>query len=83
MRPTLKWSRTRNAKRKLRNGPRLTFKDVEHEEVMDLIEKHRLMGIGLGYIDMHLPASVILTGVPLLTLDKKLHEVSLKLELTR
>ena len=50
---------------------------------MDFIEKHRHMGIGLEYIDMHLPAPAILTGVPLWTLDKKLHEVSLKLELTR
>lgn len=46
---------------------------------MGLIEKHRLIGKGLGYIDMHLLASAILTGVTLWTLDKKLHEVSLKL----
>ena len=54
---------------------------AEHEEVMGLIEKHRLMGKGLGYIDMHLLASAILTGVTLWTLDKKLHEVSLKMQI--
>ena len=27
---------------------------AEHEEVMEFIERHRLMGKGLGYIDVHL-----------------------------
>lgn len=52
---------------------------VEHEEVMQFIEDHVLMGKGLGYIDMHLIASAMLTGVPIWTLDKKLNEVSSKL----
>ncbi|MBM4135617.1 MAG: type II toxin-antitoxin system VapC family toxin [Nitrospira sp.] len=54
---------------------------VEHEEVMQFIENYSLMGKGLGYIDMHLIASAILTRVPLWTLDKKLNEVSSKLGL--
>ena len=53
---------------------------AEHEEVIGLIEKHGLMGMGLGSIDIHLLASAILTGAPLWTLDKKLHEVSLRLK---
>jgi len=53
---------------------------AEHEEVMQFIENYSLMGKGLGYIDMHLLASAILSGVPLWTLDKKLQEVSLKLK---
>ena len=52
---------------------------AEHEEVMQFIENHSLMGKGLGYIDMHLLASAILSRVPLWTLDKKLKHVSLKL----
>jgi predicted nucleic acid-binding protein len=52
---------------------------AEHEEVMALIEKKRLMGKGLGYIDMSLLASAILTGVPLWTLDKKLAHASAEL----
>jgi hypothetical protein len=39
------------------------------------------MGKGLGYVDMHLLASVILTRVSLWTLDKKLNEVAVKLRL--
>ena len=52
-----------------------------HEEVMRFIEHYGLMGKGLGYIDMHLLASAILTKVPLWTLDKKLNEVAVKLDL--
>ena len=52
-----------------------------HEEVMQFIEPHGLMGKGLGYVDMHLLASARLTGVAIWTLDKRLHEVALKLGL--
>jgi predicted nucleic acid-binding protein len=54
---------------------------ADHEEVMQFIENHRLMGKGLGYIDMHLLASAMLTAVPLWTLDKNLNEIALMLEL--
>ena len=54
---------------------------AEHEEVLQFIENYRLMGKGLGYIDMHLLSSAILTQVPLWTLDKKLNEVAVKLKL--
>jgi hypothetical protein len=33
---------------------------AEHDELMQFIENHSLMGKGLGYIDMHLFASAIL-----------------------
>lgn len=52
---------------------------AEHEEVMQFIESNKLMGKGLGYVDVHLIASAALTGVPIWTLDKKLDEVSSKL----
>lgn len=54
---------------------------AEHEELMQFIENYSLMGKGLGYIDMHLLASAIMTKVPLWTLDKRLNEVAVKLEL--
>ena len=54
---------------------------AEHEEVMQFIENNRLMGKGLGYIDMHLLSSAILTKVPLWTLDKRLTQISIKLGL--
>ncbi len=52
---------------------------AKHEEVMAFIEANGLMGRGLGYIDMHLSASAILTGIPLWTFDKKLDETNKKL----
>ena len=53
---------------------------AEHQEVMRLIEKRKLQGKGLGYIDMHLLASAVLTGIPLWTLDSKLKQVAVKLK---
>jgi predicted nucleic acid-binding protein len=48
---------------------------AEHEDVMTFIEKYRLMGKGLGYIDMHLLASAVLTNISIWTFDKKLNEI--------
>jgi len=56
---------------------------VDHEEVMGFIEKNRLMGKGLGYIDMHLLASAKLTNVSLWTLDKRLKDTSAALGLKK
>jgi predicted nucleic acid-binding protein len=52
-----------------------------HAEVMQFIEIYRRLGLGLGYIDMHLLASALLTHVPLWTLDQRLHEVAVRLKL--
>jgi len=49
---------------------------AEHEEVLGFIENHRLMGKGLGFIDVHLLASAMLTNLPLWTLDKRLNSTS-------
>jgi hypothetical protein len=49
---------------------------AEHEEVLQFIENRRLMGKGLGYIDIHLIASAVLTEVPLWTFDERLKEIS-------
>lgn len=53
-----------------------TTAHVEHEEVMLFIENYHLMGKGLGYIDMHLLASSMLSQVRLWTLDRKLKDIS-------
>ena len=49
---------------------------VDHEEAIKFIDNHQLMRKGLGYIDMHLLASAIITHIPLWTLDKRLKDVS-------
>ena len=48
-------------------------------EVLALIEKHALMGRGIGYIDAHLCASARLSGAQLWTRDKRLHAVAFEL----
>jgi len=50
---------------------------ADDHEVFQFIEDHKLMGKGLGYIDIHLLMSAMLTRIPLWTIDKRLHEVSL------
>ncbi|MHB8882046.1 MAG: type II toxin-antitoxin system VapC family toxin [Thermodesulfovibrionales bacterium] len=54
---------------------------AEHDEVLQFIENYKLMGKGLGYVDMHLITSAVLTKVPIWTLDKKLKDVSSRLDL--
>lgn len=47
---------------------------AKDEEVLDFIERHRLMGQGLGYVDVHLLAAVALSApAALWTRDKRLH----------
>ena len=49
---------------------------AEYEEILVFIESNRLMGKGLGYVDVHLIASALLTRVSIWTLDKRLEQVA-------
>lgn len=49
---------------------------AEHNEVIAFIENQSLMGKGLGFIDMHLLTSALLSRVTLWTFDKKLNQVA-------
>ena len=55
---------------------------AEHQEVLHFIEYNQLMGKGLGYVDVHLLASALLTKIPLWTSDKKLKSASAELDLS-
>ena len=50
--------------------------EAEHEEVLSFVEKNRLMGKGIGYVDAQLVASALLTSVPIWTLDEKLAQLA-------
>jgi predicted nucleic acid-binding protein len=50
-----------------------------HEEILHFIESNHLMGLGLGYIDVHLLASAKLANLPLWTLDHPLQSVAARL----
>ena len=49
---------------------------AEHDEVLTFIEKNSLMASGIGWIDAHLLASVVLSRARLWTLDRRLEEVA-------
>ena len=59
--------------------PSLT--EAEDDEVLAFIDHHRLMGRGLGLIDVHLLASAMLDGILLWTRDTKFGNVATELEL--
>jgi predicted nucleic acid-binding protein len=50
------------------------------DEVISLIEARRLMGMGLGFIDVHLLASARLAGIPLWTRDFQLKKAAATLD---
>jgi predicted nucleic acid-binding protein len=52
------------------------------QEVLQLIDSHRLYGRGIGYVDAHLLASTRLSeGVTLWTLDDSLHLAAMQMKL--
>lgn len=57
--------------RHLPEAPLATELEVHH-----LLERHRLEGRGIGWIDLHLLASARLAAVPLITRDRALREVA-------
>ena len=49
-------------------------------EVLAFIDAHALYGTGVGYVEVHLLAAVLLTpGSALWTLDKRLHEAATRI----
>ena len=53
--------------------------EVANEELLLFVERHRLMGRGLGLIDAHLLAAAQLAAIPLWTLDGRLREAAMGL----
>jgi predicted nucleic acid-binding protein len=45
---------------------------ADHTEALAFVEANRLVGSGVGWIDVHLLASAKLAGLPLWTLDRRL-----------
>ena len=53
----------------------------DNDEVMSLVEQHRLFGKGIGWIDAHLLTSALLTHCRLWTGDLRLHEAAVRLKI--
>lgn len=49
-----------------------TLTVVDHAEALAFVETHRLAGRGLGWIDVNLLASVVVSGATLWSLDRAL-----------
>lgn len=49
---------------------------VEDEEVMTFVERHHLMGCGVGWVDLHLLASAVLENVLLWSTDRRLAAIA-------
>jgi len=49
---------------------------LSDEEVLIFVEKHKLFGKGIGWIDAHLLASAYLSQIPILTHDKNLNLIA-------
>ncbi len=54
---------------------------ADDDEVLFFIEKHKLMGLGIGLIDIHLLASCKLGNSTILTKDKRLLDAANRLNL--
>lgn len=61
----------------IRNLPAAPVAD--DEDVLRFIEAHALMGSGIGWVDVHLLASVRLAGDRLWTRDRRLARAALRL----
>ena len=61
----------------LRGLPQLALST--DDEVLYFIERHKLMGRGMGYVDAHLLAAVTIGGAQLWTRDKRLGEIATEL----
>jgi len=57
------------------------LRTIDHSEVMHLLETRRLFGSGIGWIDVHLLASALLSDSLLWTADRRLLTVAAKLGL--
>jgi predicted nucleic acid-binding protein len=58
----------------LRNLPQAVT--ASDDEVLEYIERWKLFGLGIGYVDAHLLASARLSAATLWTRDKHLHEAA-------
>ena len=52
-----------------------------HDEALAMIEQHKLMGRGVGFVDVHLLASAKLSKAKLWTRDKRLAGVAAEFDL--
>lgn len=50
--------------------------EATHKETLDLMERRKLWGCGIGWVDTHLIASALLSNCRLLTVDERLQRAA-------
>ena len=54
---------------------------VSHDEAMTFVDQRRLAGLGVGWVDIHLAASAVVSRARLWTADRRLADVARVLRL--
>ena len=54
---------------------------LDHYEIMEFIEYRKIMNKGIGYVDVHLLGSALVSEAPLWTLDKSLKKIANQLSI--
>lgn len=54
---------------------------VDHEEILIFIENNNIMGQGIGYIDISILASAILSDLSLWTFNKRLKTIAIQFDI--
>ena len=54
---------------------------LDHYEIMEFIENRKIMNKGIGYIDVHLLGSALVSEAPLWTLDRTLKSAAKSLNI--
>ena len=51
---------------------------IDHSDIMGFIENRKIMNKGIGYIDVHLLGSALVSDTPLWTFDKALRKIAIQ-----
>jgi hypothetical protein len=54
---------------------------ASHDVALEFVDRHDLVGSGVGWVDVHLLVSAALTGASLWTLDRQLATAAARLAL--
>ena len=54
---------------------------LDHSEIMKLIEYREIMNKGIGYVDVHLLGSALVSETPMWTFDKALRNIAKQLSI--
>ena len=54
---------------------------IDLDEYLFFVERNKLMGVGIGFVDVHVLASAQLSEIPLWTSDKKLRSAAIELKI--